>query len=68
MDFIKIGSRLELFCDDYLLDTVRTDASQLLHTPVRQDTVMVNDEPWEGNISNYFNLFYDNDYSNRVSG
>lgn len=63
MDFLKIGSRLELFCDDYLLDTVRTDASRLLHTPVRQDTVMVNDAPWEGNVSNYFNLFYDKDYN-----
>lgn len=62
MDLLKIGSRLELFCDDWLLDTARTDARRLLHTPVRRDTVMINDEPWEGNVSNYFNLFYDEDH------
>lgn len=62
MDFLRIGSRLELFCDDYLLDTVRTDASHLLHAPVRRDAVMVGDRPWEGNVSNYFSLFYDEDY------
>ncbi len=61
MDFLKIGSRRELFCDDYLLDILRTDASHLLHTPVRRDTVMVNNELWEGKVSNYFNFFYDED-------
>lgn len=59
--FPDIGNRRELFCDDYLLDPVRTTAEQRLHTPVRRETVMVNDEPWEGNFSNYFSFFYDDE-------
>ena len=59
--FQNIGDRLELFCDDYLIDTIRTTADRRLHTPVRRETVMVNDEPWEGNVSNYFNFFFDED-------
>jgi len=60
--FLNIGSRLELFCDDYLLDLSRTTAQQKLHTPIRHETVMVHDEPWEGNTSCYYNFFYDDEF------
>ena len=58
-DILRIDSRRELFCDGYLLDPERTTAETQLHTPVRRETVFVCDNPWEGNISNYYSFFYD---------
>ncbi len=60
-EYINIGNRRELFCDDFLINNEKTTAERILHSPVRRETVMVNDEPWEGNISIYFNFFFDED-------
>ena len=55
-----IGSRLELFVDDYLIDTM--DGIRLvLHEPVPREVVMVHDEPWEGSGSGYHTIFQDGD-------
>lgn len=46
---INIGSRREVFWDDFMIDTIRTTAYELMHHPVRRELVMTNVEPWEGN-------------------
>ena len=46
-DALDIDSRLELFVDDYLIDSL-TGLKLKLHTPRRAGKVMVFDRPWEG--------------------
>jgi hypothetical protein len=60
-DPIDIGSRLELFVDDYLIDEMSGDAKMILHHPTPQEVAIVHDEPWEGNSSNYHSVFKDGD-------
>jgi hypothetical protein len=57
---IDIGSRRELFVDDYLVDQHR-GTSLKLHRPSHEDVAIVCDAPWEGNISAYYTLFADQD-------
>ena len=57
---LRIGSRRECFFDTYLIDEEKTTAEVRIHHPQRKGTVLVHDEPWEGNGSNYHNMFYDN--------
>ena len=45
-DVLNIGSRLELFVDDYLIDTM-AGVTQELHSPQRQNIAIVFDKPWE---------------------
>ena len=45
---IHIGSRLEMFVDDGLIDRLN-GAERRLHHPVPQEVAMVFDRPWEGN-------------------
>ena len=47
-DAVDIGSRLELFIDDGIIDRLH-GAEQRLHHPVPQEVVLVFDRPWEGN-------------------
>src|SRR3989304_1317843 len=57
---IDIGTRLELFVDDFL--TERMDGTTLrLHHPVPRETAIVFDRPWEGNTSAYITVFRDGD-------
>ena len=56
---LDIQSNLELFVDDYLIDPEQTTAERRIHHPVRKETVLVHDAPYEGNMSDYHNLFYD---------
>ena len=56
---IDIGSRLELFVDDYLIDKMTGDAEQRLHKPAPHEVVLVTDKPWEGNTSAYYTVFQD---------
>ncbi len=49
---IEVGSRLELFVDDYLIDRLE-NARLKLHAPVRRGTAIAFDEPWEGAYSAY---------------
>ena len=55
---IDIGSRLELFVDDYLIDRM-AGASLTLHSPTPQDAALTFDRPWEGNSCNYFSVIKD---------
>lgn len=58
---IDIGSRLELFVDSHLIDSIDGDASQQLMKPEPKEVVFVTDQPWEGNTSGYYTLFQDGD-------
>ena len=43
---IHIGSRLELFVDDFLIDELKGDAHQEVHQPKPREVVLVTGEPW----------------------
>ncbi len=57
---LEIGSRRELFVDDYLIDQI-SGARQVLHRPTEREAAIVHDEPWEGNASLYHTVFQDGD-------
>jgi len=56
----EIGSRRELFVDDYLIDRLK-GAELKMHRPVPREVSLVCDGPWEGNTSAYYTLFADGD-------
>lgn len=57
---LDIGSRRELFVDDWLIE--RLQGGELtMHRPQPRDVVIVCDAPWEGNTSAYYTLFADGD-------
>ncbi len=56
-----IGSRRELFVDDWLVEGLVGRAELRLHHPVPQNVALVTDEPWEGNATNYVTVFQDGD-------
>jgi hypothetical protein len=51
---INIGSRLELFVDDYLVDRFEAEAALHLHKPRGKEVVLMNDQPWEDTTMGYF--------------
>ena len=57
----NIGSRMELFVDDYLIDTLLGTARLQLHHPVPQNICLVHDAPWEGSGSGFHSVFKDGD-------
>ena len=57
-DTIDIGSRLELFVDDWLIEKMR-GADLRLHHPVPREVAITFDREWEGNGSAYVTLFQD---------
>ena len=59
---LNIGKERECFFDEYLIDTMRTTAESVVHTPIRRETVMLHDAPWEGCGCDYHNFFYDKEY------
>lgn len=59
-DVCNIGSRLELFADEWLID--RMDGVSLrLHNPTPREVAIVFDVPCEGNTSAYVTVFQDDD-------
>ncbi len=60
-DALPIGSRRELFVDDYLVDRLSDGARLQLHHPTPRDIVLVHDAPWEGTGSGYHSVFQDGD-------
>ena len=52
-----ISNRLEVFWDDFLIDSEKTTAEKRIHEPVRRDLALLHDEPWEGDCSDYHNFF-----------
>lgn len=60
-DPIDIGSRLELFVDDFLIDRIDGDAELRVQRPQPQEVALVTDKAWEGNTSAYYTIFQDDD-------
>lgn len=56
---IRVGSRLELFVDDHLINSLDGDAELKLQKPQPREVVLVTDKPWEGNTSAYYAIFED---------
>jgi hypothetical protein len=56
---LRIGSRLELFVDNYIIDQLKGNAELRLHQPEPREIVIVHDEPWEGSGSGYHSIFKD---------
>lgn len=54
----NIGSRLELFVDDWLIEKLN-GAELKLHNPIPREVSIVFDKPWEGNASAYVTVFKD---------
>src|SRR5665648_1252528 len=44
-----IGTRRELFVDEFLLERLTGKAELRLHHPELREVAIVHDEPWEGN-------------------
>jgi len=57
---LDIGSRLELFVDDYLVDSL-DGATLRLHTPRPAETAIAFDKPWEGRYCGYVTILKDGD-------
>ena len=57
---IDIGSRLELFVDDFLGEEM-LGLELMLHSPQSAGKVLNFDKPWEGNTSFYVNILKDDD-------
>lgn len=56
---INLGDRLELFVDDFLIDSM--DGAELkLHSPQRAEKVLEFDKPWEGSTCGFFTVIEDN--------
>lgn len=55
---INIGSRREVFFDDYLIDTENTTVETRLCKPAEKEVVLKLDKPWEIGCS-YVHFFYD---------
>jgi len=54
----EIGSRWELFVDDWLI--ARLEGAELrINTPIKREIVLVADQPWEGKWSAYFTALQD---------
>jgi len=56
---LQLGTRLELFVDDHLIEKLHGDATQQLHRPEPKEVVLVTGEPWEGNTCAYYTVFRD---------
>jgi len=58
---IAIGSRRELFVDDFLIERFVGRAELRLHPPEPREAVLKMDLPWEGIYSGYFTVLADGD-------
>lgn len=56
---VQVGSRLELFVEDTLIERLEAGARLELHQPVRREIVFTTDAPWEGNASAYPSVVQD---------
>lgn len=57
-DVIDIGSRRELFVDDFLIHRL-DGVSRRLHHPTPREIAIVHDAPWEGAGSGYHTVIHD---------
>lgn len=55
---LDLGTRWELFVDDYLV-AKKEGLALKLHEPVRREIVLTTDKPWEGPTCGYFSAIQD---------
>lgn len=55
---LHIGSRRELFVDEYLIEKM-SGVSLRLHHPEEREIVLRFDKPWESSVSGFFTVFKD---------
>ena len=58
---LALGSRLELFVDNFLIDQMAPELTLRMHQPAPGDVVLITDKPWEGNTCAYYTIFKDGD-------
>lgn len=58
-EVVALGSRRELFVDDFLIDDHTAAARLRLHQPQRREVVMKFDREWERPLCRYFTLLQD---------
>lgn len=58
-NFVDIGTRRELFVDNFIIDKLSGKADVKLHHPVVKNVALVHNEEWEGNTSGYHSIFLD---------
>ena len=58
---VEIGSRREVFWDDYMTEPERTTAMLRVHQPVKREMVLHLTMPWEGDGCDYYNILKDDD-------
>lgn len=59
---INIGSRRELFWDEYLINTAATTATLKLHALQAREVVIDHDEPWEGDGCDFHCILKDDNF------
>ena len=57
----KMLDMAKVTADDYVIDRLTGDAKKVLQLPEPKEVVLINDAPWEGNISGYYVVFQDGD-------
>lgn len=57
---LKIGNQVQLFVDDYLIDSMN-GVELVLQKPQPAGIAIKFDKPWEGNVSAYVSVFQDGD-------
>ena len=57
----QIGTRLEVFVDDWLVDRFEGDAARHVHKPLGKEGVLMNDKPWEDTTLGYVSVLKDGD-------
>lgn len=58
---VDIGTRVEPFYDNFLIDSLSGDVKHSVQQPKPQEVVLVTDKPWEGNTCAYYTIFQDGD-------
>lgn len=56
---LPLGSRRELFIDDFMVESLSGGARRVLHRPRSREIVLTHDRPWEGNVCGYHTFFRD---------
>ena len=56
---IETGRDLQMFVDDFLIESLSGDIQQEAVQPEPKEVVLTTDTPWEGNTSSYFTIFPD---------
>lgn len=56
---VDLHGRLELFADDFVIESLSGDAQKVLQKPEPKEVVFTTDAAWEGNLSGAYSIFQD---------